>query len=195
MKSIVIILSLSISTLASSCYVAASADQWDKGTGQLQAKVLTKINQGLSRGSISPQQATALKEELNTISEHETIYESYGLPTPQTAVQKDFDDLNMLGAEVDRTVALKPDSTNGSVNVMHRDIHKLISNALTSNKITNAQAEDYYSRLAEIENDMESLKSDAANSDSEILALNKNLQELKTDVQKHTAGSLAFQTH
>ena len=154
-----------------------------KDTIVLQTKVLEKINEALARGAITSQQASDLKEQLNNIGTSESWYKSLAVPVPAAVVKENTDKLAALNTEIDKQLPLNFDKGIGKSNGSYSEVSKLIGHAAANNKITNAQAEEYYSQLAQIENDTESLKNDPASSNTELTDLNKQLKLLKTDIQ------------
>jgi hypothetical protein len=158
-----------------------STTQTSQDTAALQAKVLTKINQALSRGSITPEQATNFKERLNAISDQETWYKSRPEAIPPEILSRDTELLQKLNTDVEGQLPLKP--TTQADDAMHREIHRLITTALAKNRITNDQAEKYYARLAQIEEDLESLKNDPAGSTAEAVELNEKLARLSAELK------------
>jgi len=152
-------------------------------TSNQQGKVLEKINQALSRGAISAEQASDFKDELNKINEKEGWHKSYGQAIPIELLKDDQQRLSVLSAKLDQISGLT--SASAPADAVHLDVHKLISQALAKNKISNAQAEQYYARLAQIEADMESLAKDPAASKSETIAEAKELEQLKDDLQRN----------
>jgi len=147
-------------------------------TSELQNKVLMKINEQLTRGSITADQASNLKDELNQLSESESWYKSMNQVTPASVVQQDTESLNKLLTKLCKGQTTKP--VVSARDALHSDIDELVSKLLAGNKIGSNQAEVYYSRLAQIESVLESRDSQR----SETAAAMQNLRELKNTLLK-----------
>jgi hypothetical protein len=158
-------------------------DYSDKDTIVLQNKVLEKINQASVRGAITADQAYSLREQLNNIGASESRYKSLAIPVPQVVIEKNTKQLVALDKEIDKQLPLDLSKTTISANGAYGDVSKLIGQAAANNKISNTQTEQYYSQLAQIENDAESLKNDPVSSNNELTNLNAQLKTLKTAIQ------------
>jgi hypothetical protein len=152
-------------------------------TSNQQEQVLEKINEALSRGTISPDQASDFKAELNKINEQEAWHKSYGQGIPSDLLKDDQQRLNVLMTKLDHSTAPVGPKHSPS-DAMHVDIHKMISQLLAAKKITDGQAEQYYARLAQLELDQESLKNDPVKSNGEAATLNQLLNQLKQDLER-----------
>jgi len=152
------------------------------GTGKLQLQVLIQINQALSRGAITAAEASNLKEQLNGWNDKESWYTSLHEPIPASLVQENTRLLTAMSADLTKEHPLK--QAPSSADAIHTKIDELISGALARNKITSSQAERYYSRLAEIESNIESSKADPASTPDADAANNQSLSKLEQDVRK-----------
>jgi hypothetical protein len=144
------------------------------GTDELQTKVLTKINNGLVQGWLSPAEASQFKTKLNAVNNLESWYKSFNDPIPNALIQHDTALLNELASALQPRVVPSPNVVSGQ----HTDVQALIDNALAKNQISSNQAQQYFMRLAQIESD---LQSTSAVSGQSALA-NQNLQDLKTEL-------------
>jgi len=151
-------------------------------TSELQDRVLRKINEALSRGSISTVEATNFKEQLNNLNNTESRYRSLNLAIPTEVVQQNTQLLSELSLKLEQRLPIKPEISGADT--LHVEIDDLISRALAQDKITSLQAEKYYSQLAQIESNLENLRSDQSRFPSESAALSLKLGSLKADLQK-----------
>ncbi len=181
---VVLSISLALFIALLSIGTAQADENQAQDTIAQQTKVLAKINEALTRGAITPDQSSDLKEQLNGIGASESWYKSIAVPVPQTVVKENTEKLAALNTQIDKQLPLNlsrvTTSTGGTT---YGEISKLIGHAAASNKISNAQAEEYYTQLAQIENDAESLKNDPASSKIELSDLNGQLKLLKVDIQ------------
>ena len=125
---------------------AARADQSSTDTNAqdtiiLQQQALKKINRALSRGSLTPEEASDFKEQLNDIGAKETWYKSLAFPVPAELIKADIEKIESLNTAVSKNSKLSLNTSQASDDT-HSDIHKLISRALANNKISNSQAEN-----------------------------------------------------
>jgi hypothetical protein len=151
------------------------------GTSELQLKVLKEINHDLQSGSLTPEEASDYKAELNKINDSESGYQSIGHLIPMPIVERNTIDLQVMGAKLHRATPLK---TSGS-NALHYDVDDMISRALARNKITSSEAERYYLRLAQIESNMESAKTDKASGADDAAAMAKSLAQLRAELSRY----------
>ena len=151
------------------------------GTSELQLKVLKEINHDLQSGSVTPEEASDYKAELNKINDSESGYQSIGHVIPMPLVEKNTRDIQAMSAKLHRATPLK---TSGS-NALHYDVDDMISRALARNKITSSEAERYYLRLAQIESNMESAKTDKASGADDALAMAKSLAQLRAELSRY----------
>jgi hypothetical protein len=153
------------------------------GTAKLQAQVLMRVNQALSQGSISAADASNLKDQINRLGDTESWYKTLEKPIPASLVQEDTRVLTQLSTDLEKNHPLKPELN--SADALHTNIDELISSALAQNKITSSQAEGYYSRLAQIESNLETLKTDSSPAPDAVAEVNQSLGKLENDVQSH----------
>jgi hypothetical protein len=150
-------------------------------TSHLQNSVLLKISDALAQGAISPAQATTLQEKLDKLNETEAWYKSLNQPIPQSLVEQNTQLLKVLSNAIEK--GARPTQVATSTDALHRGIDDKISSALASNKITSEQAEVYYTRLAQIESELESLKSDPTHSGVQAPVLIRELNNLKATIR------------
>ncbi len=166
----------------SSTYDAETADSLksthQKGTSDLQQKVLMKINQHLVDGWISPAVASQLKSQLNNVNASESWYRSFNEPIPASLIEKN----NQALAEMSKAMVSKQKVSVASDNALHEDVDQLISRNLAGNHISSSQAEKYYQRLAEIESNLESAKSNNESSVDQSKAFSKTLDQIKSEL-------------
>jgi hypothetical protein len=151
------------------------------GTSELQLKVLKEINHDLQAGSLTPEQASDFKGELNKINDSESGYQSVGHLIPMPLVEKNTSEIKAISSKLHRAPPLK---TSGS-NALHYDVDDMISRALARNKITSSEAETYYLRLAQIESNMESAKTDRASGLEDAAAMDKSLAQLRAELSRY----------
>ena len=151
------------------------------GTSELQLKVLTEINHDLMAGSLSPEQAGDYKTELNKINDQESGYQSLGHLIPRSLVEKDTREIRAIGAKLHRVPPLKTSGTNA----LHLDVDDMIGQALAQNKISSSEAEKYYLRLAQIESNIESAKSDKGSGRYDAAAMSKSLAQLRAELSRY----------
>jgi hypothetical protein len=152
-----------------------------KGTAELQLKVLKTINYQLSNGSLDPEKASAFKSEIDRLNDRETGYRSLGNAIPLTIVEKNSYDLDVIAAKLHRVPAVK----TAVANSLHGDVDSMISRALAQNRISSGEAEKYYLRLTHIESTLESAKTDKESGQYQAAAMNKSLAELRSDISRH----------
>jgi hypothetical protein len=148
-----------------------------------QTKALNKINEALARGAITPDQASALAAQVNGIGASESWYKSLAIPVPEATIKANAEKITALNTQLDKSLALNFNQTVFAPSTNYSDVSKLIGNAAANNKISNAQAAQYYTQLAQIESDRESLKYDPASSKTELSDLNAQLKLLKANIQ------------
>jgi hypothetical protein len=157
-------------------------------TELLQGQILVKINQALSRGLVSPEQATDFTSQLNKINEQEVWYKSRGLSAPQDTLNADIEFLKALSADIDKQLPQKAFRFNSSQSnnptATYIELHKMIANALTQGKISYSEAEEYYFELEQIESNIENLNNNPLGSSFDRLTLNNALQQLKNNLKK-----------
>jgi hypothetical protein len=147
------------------------------GTGDLQEKVLMKINQQLAQGSLSPAQASALKTQLNHINATESWYKSFGTAIPKAVL----DNNNQSLTEMSASITHKQQISLASENALHEDVDQLISRNLATNHISSSQAEKYYLRLAEIESNLETAKNSGLTAQQTSI-MNSSLTQMKSEL-------------
>jgi len=155
-------------------------------TTELQVRVLMRVNEALRRGSLSVAQASNLKDQLNQWSSNENWYKSANQPIPASLVKENTQLLSKLCAALEKRQAPMQSSTDA----LHTNIDELIRTALSRNVITSSQAEAYYSRLAQIESNIETINADPSHHPEEITAVNRSLAKLEEDVR--TARSPSY---
>ena len=148
-----------------------------EGTSSQQEQLLMKINTGLINGSISPEEASRFKNQLNQVSDQESWYRSLNSQIPASIVEQN----KTLIAQISQK--LQPDVVRSATtnNSLHADIDDLIGAALARNAISSSDAEKYYMRLAQIESNLSTTKSakasaaQQAGSSSDLRALRAEL--------------------
>jgi hypothetical protein len=151
------------------------------GTSELQLKVLKEINHDLQAGSLTPEEASDYKGELNKINDSESGYQSVGHLIPMPLVEKNTREIQEIGAKLHRALPLK---TSGS-NALHYDVDDMIARALAKNKISSSEAERYYLRLAQIESNLESAKNDKASGRYNAAEMDKSLAQLRAELSRY----------
>jgi len=148
-----------------------------KGTEELQEKVLMQVNQGLVNGWLSAADAAELKSRLNKLSDNESWYRSMNSAIPASVTATNTRLLN----EMSNKLQPKVHQTAGAKNALHSDIDDLIGNKLASNHISSSDAEKYYLRLAQIESNVENSKDNPASSGYDAV-VSKELRQLKSEL-------------
>lgn len=150
-------------------------------TTGLQSEVLIKVNDALAHGVISPREASDLKDRINGWSNEESWYISGHKTVPQSVIDENTARLTALAEEVDKK---QPSKAVGiTADALHIKLDELISGALAKNKISSLQAERYYSRMAELESDMETVQRDGGTRSQEMAAVNDRLSTLEADIR------------
>ena len=153
--------------------------QDQQGTAELQEKLLTKINDGLVNGSLSPAEASQLKIQLNKLNDQEAWYKSFNTEIPSEVILKDTEVLH----ESIRNLQPKSAVTAHTETALHGDIDELIGKALANNHITSGEAEKYYLRLAQLESNLESIKRSSTSPETGA-QVNSNLREMRAELLK-----------
>lgn len=148
------------------------------GTGPLQEKVLMKINAALINGSLSAADATTYKAQLNKLNDRESSYKSVSKAIPADVTSENLKVLN----DMSKAIEGRPRITASQSNALHADIDELISSSLAHNKISSSEAETYYLRLAQIESNLESAKSNPAELSEESALMNNSLRQIKAEL-------------
>jgi hypothetical protein len=154
-----------------------------KGTAELQLKVLKKINYELTNGSLDPEKASAFKSQIDRLNDRESAYRSLGNVIPLSIVESNCSALHVIAAKLHRVL---PDKTSVA-NSLRGDIDAMISRALAQNRISSGDAEKYYLRLSQIESNLVSAHSDKESGAYQAAAMNKSLEELKSDIIRQAA--------
>lgn len=162
----------------------------EKGTAPLQEKVLMQINEGLVNGSLSIEDASQFKDQLNKLNEKESWYKSLNSPIPSSVTEKSTMLLTELSQKLQQR---KPQLLARTDSALHADIDELVSKGLTHDHISSGEAEAYYLRLAQIESSLESSKRNPAPLSDQSSELNKNLHELKSELT-HKVNQVLIRT-
>jgi hypothetical protein len=150
-----------------------------QGTAELQAKTLMQINQELTQGSLSPGEASELKTQLDKVNAGESWYRSFNSPIPAAVTDKS----KVQIAAINSALLRKPQAPSVTENALHEDVDQLISRALAGNRISSSQAERYYLRLAEVESNLQSAKSNHGLSADQSIAINKTIKQMKDELE------------
>jgi hypothetical protein len=161
-------------------YLKSGADAVkDRGSGtfQLQIQTRDKVNKALNSGAISADEAAQFNTAIDEVNEKETWYRTGSDDVPTQVTDENVKRLN----EISQKIATKIPKQTGTIlqAKLNIEIHKAITEALGKKKITNDAATHFYSDLAEIEADMESLKNDPAASPNDVNELNGKLAALR----------------
>src|SRR5271163_773073 len=71
-------------------------------TTKLQEQVLMQVNRALSRGSISAEDASNLKAQINRLSDAESWYKTLETPIPASLLQEDTRALTQLSTDLEK---------------------------------------------------------------------------------------------
>lgn len=156
-------------------------DLSQKGTGNLQYKVLVQINEALVNGAISSADAADLKRQVDVLSDSESWYKSVSSAIPSSVVEKNTQLLNALSEKIQSQSQPKLQSVPRTANSLHNDIDDLIGHALAHDYITSSQAEKYYLRLAQLESTIENSKIDPSLTKQQETA-EQQLAQLKSEL-------------
>ncbi|MDO8720217.1 MAG: hypothetical protein Q7K20_14700 [Polaromonas sp.] len=159
---------------------------------QAQQAIITRIQQGMASGHITPSEAQALYRREREISIRESQYKANGNATPPERAQLRAD-LNALSAEVERMMAnrdvVRPGNAGNAGNTPGIDnreyqISQRIDEGVRSGRINQREARRLQRREREIARQEAQFKSDGVVTQQERRQLSNELTALRYEVER-----------
>lgn len=159
----------------------------DPGVDSKKDEIAKKIQSLLTEGKITSTQAEPLKQELSRISAREQAFKTSGGELTSEEVLTLALELERLNAQVDRLAPVEVTAEVKGIDSKQEEIKKTISDAQAAGKLTIAQAGDLAHEFDRIEALEAMYRIDGELSDSEILTLARDLDNLKKNVDDQIA--------